>query len=114
MKRRGFLTLVGSAAAWPLAARAQQTDRVRHIGVFSNKAADDAQGRAEASAFEAALQERGWKVGGNLQIDYRWGAGDSNHYGTYAAELVAHAPDPIVVVATPSFMVEPAYVKPPF
>jgi putative tryptophan/tyrosine transport system substrate-binding protein len=98
MKRREFLTLMSSAAAWSLAARAQQTDRVRRIGVFSNKAADDAHGRAEASAFEAALQERGWKLGGNLQIDYRWGAGDSNRYGIYADELVAHAPDSLLAV----------------
>ena len=99
MRRREFITLLsGAAASWPLAAPAQQTDRVRRIGVFSNKTADDAQGRAEASAFEAALQERGWKLGGNLQIDYRWGAGDSNRYPTYAAELVAHTPDLLLAV----------------
>src|SRR5215467_2282282 len=94
LKRREFITLLGSAAvACPLAARAQQGERVRRIGVLMNKAADDSEGRSEASAFLAALQERGWTLGGNLLIDYRWGAGDANLYRTYAAELVADAPD---------------------
>jgi putative tryptophan/tyrosine transport system substrate-binding protein len=93
MKRREFITLLAGATAWPLAARSQHRDRVRHIGVLSNKAADDAQGHSEVSAFEGALQERGWELGANLQIDYRWGAGDSTRYGTYAAELMAQAPD---------------------
>ena len=85
--------MLGGAAAWPLAARAQQTDSVRHVGVLMNKGADDAEGHAEVSAFEGALQERGWRLGGNLQIDYRWGAGDADRYRTYSAELAAHAPD---------------------
>jgi len=85
--------VLGGAAAWPLAARAQQTDSVRHVGVLMNKGADDAEGHAEVSAFEGALQERGWRLGGNLQIDYRWGAGDADRYRTYSAELAAHAPD---------------------
>src|SRR5262249_32952521 len=93
VKRREFIALLGGAAAWPLAARAQQGERMRRIGVLMNKAADDSEGRSEASAFLAALQERGWTLGGNLQIDYRWGAGDANLYRTYAAELVAYAPD---------------------
>ena len=93
MKRREFITLIGGAAAWPLAVRAQQSERVRRIGVLMNKAADDSEGRSQAAAFLAALQGRGWTVGGNLQIDYRWGAGDANLYRTYAAELVAHAPE---------------------
>jgi putative ABC transport system substrate-binding protein len=96
MRRRTFISLIGGAAAWPLAARAQ--DRVRRIGAFMNKAADDAQGRAEASAFEGALQQRGWKPGGNLQIEYRWGAGDSSRYPAYAAELVAQAPEVLLAV----------------
>ena len=77
MKRREFITLLGGAAVWPLAARAQQAERMRRIGVLMNKAADDAEGRAQVSAFEGALQQRGWKLGGNLQIDYRWSAGDA-------------------------------------
>ena len=87
MRRRKFITLLGGAAvAWPLAARAQQPERVRRVGVHMNVAAGDAQGRAEALAFEGALQERGWRLGGNLQIEYRWGAGDTNRYPTYAAQ----------------------------
>ncbi len=98
MNRRAFISLLGGgAAAWPLAARAQ-TDHVRRIGVLMNKAADDAEARSEVSAFVGALQERGWTLGGNLQIDYRWGAGDADRYRTYAAELVAHAPDLLLAV----------------
>ena len=98
MKRRAFITLLGGTVAWPLAARAQQAERVRHIGLLTNKAADDTQSRAEASAFEGALQERGWTLGGNLKIDYRWGAGDTSRYPAYAAELVAQAPDLLLAV----------------
>jgi putative tryptophan/tyrosine transport system substrate-binding protein len=94
MKRREFITLVGGAAvALPLAAHAQQSDRVWRIGVLTNKTTDDPDGRDEVAAFAGGLQERGWTPGGNLQIDYRWGAGDANKYRTYAAELVTHAPD---------------------
>jgi putative ABC transport system substrate-binding protein len=96
--RRKFLATLGGAAVWPLAAWAQQAERMRRVGVLTNKAADDAQGRAETSAFEVALQELGWKLGGNLQINYRWGAGDSNRYGTYASELIAQAPDLLLAV----------------
>src|SRR5262245_48449800 len=66
---------------------------MRRIGVLMNKAADDAEGRAQVSAFEGALQQRGWKLGGNLQIDYRWSAGDASRYRSYAAELIGQAPD---------------------
>src|SRR5437870_13666887 len=94
MKRREFITLLGgAAAAWPLAAHAQQGERMRRIGVLMSEAADDAEGRAQLSAFEGALQQRGWKLGGNLQIDYRWSAGDASRYRSYAAELVGQAPD---------------------
>ena len=94
MRRREFISLLGGAtAAWSLAARAQQGERVRHIGVLMNKATDDPEGRSEVSAFEEALQNSGWKLGANLQIDYRWGAGDSSRYPIYATELVTRAPD---------------------
>ena len=93
MRRREFIVVVGGAAAWPLVARAQQQDRVRRIGVLMNKAADDPEGRSEVSAFEGALQKSGWKLGANLQIDYRWGAGESSRYLIYATELVTHGPD---------------------
>jgi putative ABC transport system substrate-binding protein len=94
MKRRDFIALLGGAAfGRPLAARAQQSERVRRIGVLMNKAAGDPEGRSQVSAFEEVLQKNGWKLGANLQIDYRWGAGDSSHYLIYATELVTRAPD---------------------
>jgi putative tryptophan/tyrosine transport system substrate-binding protein len=74
IRRREFIaTLGGAVAAWPLAARAQQPERARRIGAFMNKTAEDSQGRSEVSAFEGVLQERGWKLRENLQIEYRWG-----------------------------------------
>jgi putative ABC transport system substrate-binding protein len=93
MKRREFIAAVGSAAVWPIAARAQQPEQMRRIGVLMNKAADDSLAHIEVSAFESVLQEHGWKVGDNVQIDYRWGAGDANLYRKFAAELVALAPN---------------------
>ena len=97
MKRRAFITLlVGAAAAWPLAARAQQPNRMRRIGVFMNLASDDAEGQARNAAFLQGLQEAGWAVGRNVRIEYRWGAGDPELFRRYAAELVALAPDVIL------------------
>jgi len=94
MRRRDFIkVIVGSATVWPLDARGQQSERVRRIGVLMNKAADDPEGRSAVSAFEGALQKSGWKLGANLQIDYRWGAGDSSRYLIYATELATHGPD---------------------
>ena len=76
MRRREFITLLGgTAAAWPLAARAQQPDRMRRIGVLLAQSADDSDALARVSAFAQGLQERGWSVGSNIRIDYRWGAG---------------------------------------
>ena len=97
MNRRDFVTLLGgAAAAWPLAARAQQPDRMRRIGVFMNLASDDAEGQARNAAFLQGLQEAGWAVGRNVRIEYRWGAGDPELFRRYAAELVALAPDVIL------------------
>jgi putative tryptophan/tyrosine transport system substrate-binding protein len=94
MRRRNFIAgLASTTAAWPVAARAQQAERVRRIGVLSNKSSGDVQGREEAAAFADALKTHGWIAGGNVQIDHRWGAGDGERYRTYAAELVAQAPD---------------------
>jgi putative ABC transport system substrate-binding protein len=99
MKRREFITLLGgAAAAWPLAARAQQGERMRRIGVLMNLAADDPQSPVRIATFLLGLQESGWTDGRNLRIDYRWGAGDPDRYRRYAAELVALAPDVILAV----------------
>ena len=99
MRRREFLGVLGGAAAsWPLAARAQQPERVRRLGVLENKAANDPESPKEMAALLGGLQERGWTLGSNLQIEYRWGAGDANLYRKYAAELVALAPDVILAV----------------
>ena len=93
MKRREFITLVGAAAAWPLAARAQQTDRMRRIGVLMSTAVDDPQDPSRHAAFAQGLQELGWTIGSNLRIDYRWGAGSPDNARKYASELAALAPD---------------------
>jgi putative tryptophan/tyrosine transport system substrate-binding protein len=103
MRRREFITLVGGAATWPLVARAQQRERVRRIGVLMNHVADDPAALPLLAAFAQGLQERGWTVGGNVRIDYRWGAGDLERFRRYAAELLALTPD--VVVATAASIV---------
>jgi putative ABC transport system substrate-binding protein len=97
MKRREFITLLGGAtAAWPLAARAQQGERMRRIGVLHSLASDDPEGQARLTAFVQGLQELGWTDGRNVRIDYRWAAGDAERARRYAAELVALAPDVIL------------------
>ena len=97
--RREFIVTLGSAAAaWPVAARAQQPGRVRRVGVLMTFAADDPDGQADFAVLAQGLQEFGWTVGRNLRLDYRWGANDLDRFRTYAAELIALSPD--VVVAT--------------
>jgi putative tryptophan/tyrosine transport system substrate-binding protein len=98
VKRRQFITLLGGAAAWPLAARAQQPERMRRIGVLQSLAANDPEGQARLAAFAQGLQQAGWTIGRNVQIDTRWAAGDAEGFRRYAAELVALAPDVILVV----------------
>jgi putative tryptophan/tyrosine transport system substrate-binding protein len=101
--RREFLAaLGGAAAAWPLAARAQQTERMRRIGVLMAGAAGDPEGQARLVAFVQGLQEQGWTVGRNVQLDVRWTAGEPNLTRRYAAELVALAPDVILGAVTTS------------
>src|SRR5262249_6208528 len=99
MRRRAFITLLGAAAAWPLAARAQQRERMRRIGVLMNLGSDDAEGQARNAAFLQGLQELGWTVGRNVRIEYRWGAGDAELFRRHASELVALAPDVILASA---------------
>ena len=96
MRRRSFITLLGGAAAWPLAARAQQPERVRRVGVIAPTAPDDAEAQTRFAALRQGLQRFGWIEGRNLQIDARWGAGDAGAIGSAATELAALAPDVIV------------------
>jgi putative tryptophan/tyrosine transport system substrate-binding protein len=103
VRRREFVALLaGAAATWPLAARAQQPDRMRRIGVLMNLAADDPEGQARLTAFVRGLQQLGWTDGRNVRIDYRWAAGDAGAFHRYAEELLALAPDVILASATPS------------
>ena len=100
MKRRDFIALLGGAAAWPLAARAQQGERMRRIGVLMPRSADDPEGQAASRRSCKACSNLGWTVGRNVQIDIRWAAGDADRIRKYAAELVALAPDVILAAGT--------------
>ena len=101
MKRRDFMALVGSAATWPLAARAQQPGGMRRIGVLLGNTESDSQAQAGVAKFTKALQDLGWNVGRNIAIDYRWAAADLGRMATFAKELVALRPDLIVGSTTP-------------
>ena len=106
MKRREFITILGGAAAgWPLAVRAQQSDQVRRIAVLAGAAEDDPEAQESMVAFRRGLQQLGWTVGRNVQIDYRWSAGDADRRRKYAAELVALAPD--VILASGGSIIAP-------
>jgi putative ABC transport system substrate-binding protein len=103
LKRRQFITLVGGAAAWPLAAHAQQiASKVRRIGVLMNVAESDPVGQARVAAFREGLGKLGWVEGRDVQIEYRWFAGDPERARAYAAELVKLKPDVILAGAAPS------------
>jgi putative tryptophan/tyrosine transport system substrate-binding protein len=88
--------------AWPLAARAQQADRVRRVGVLMNLTADDPEASTRVTALAQGLQQLGWTDGRNVRIDYRWGAADADRSRKYAAELVTLAPDVILASGTPA------------
>src|SRR5215471_10145857 len=107
MRRREFIKVIGGgvAAAWPLAARAQQSDAMRRIGVLMNFAAEDAVAQARVTAFMQALQQLGWTKGRNVQIDIRWTTGDAERTRRYATELAALTPD--VILASTSLSVTP-------
>jgi putative ABC transport system substrate-binding protein len=96
MRRRDFITLLGGAAAWPLAAHAQQPERMRRIGVLMPIRAHDSQAQARVAALAQGLHQFGWIVGRNVQIETRWSGGSAADTLKYAAELVALAPDVIV------------------
>jgi len=105
MRRREFITLLGGATTWPLAARAQQRKQMRRVGALMPWTASDPQVQARYAAFLQGLQQLGRTVGNNVQIDYRWSAGNEDDTGKYAAELVALAPD--VIFASGSAAVGP-------
>src|SRR6516162_6629729 len=103
MRRREFITVLGGATAWPLAAHGQQGERIRRIGVLTaGTPAQDADMQVRNAAFLQTLQQLGWTVGRNVQIDYRWGMGSADSNRRYAAELVALAPAGIVGAGTAS------------
>jgi ABC-type uncharacterized transport system substrate-binding protein len=106
VRRREFITLLGgAAAAWPLAARAQQPDRVRRIGVLHTTGADNLDGQARNAAFLQGLQQLGWNDGRNVKIETRWSAADAERIRSYVAEFVVLAPD--VILASGSATVGP-------
>ena len=97
MRRRDFITLVsGAAAAWPLAARAQQPERMRRLGILMAFAENDPEGQQRVAAFVQGLRELGWTEGGNIHIDYRWAGADVGRIRSAAAELIDLKPDAIV------------------
>ena len=97
MKRRAFITLLGGAAAWPLAARGEQGERMRRIGIVTSVLETDADAQARYAVLRQALQQLGWTEGRNIQFDHRFGsAGDSDVVRRHAQELVALAPDLVV------------------
>ena len=103
MRRREFITLLGGiAAAWPLAVRAQQRERMRRVGALMHLAVDDPDGQSRLAAFLQGLQEAGWAVGRNVTIDVRWAAADNELMKRFAKELVALQPDVIFTTSTPA------------
>ena len=102
MIRREFITLLGSAAAaWPLAARAQQPARMRRIGMLLGFAESDPELPARLAAFRHSLERLGWKEGHNVRTEYRWGAGDPTRMRVHAKELIGTSPDILVAGRTP-------------
>ena len=102
MRRREFITLLGGMAAWPLAARAQQSEQMRRIGMLMYWASSNREGQAGVAAFKTALQHAGWTEGVNIRFDIRWSEESAERGRRFAAELVALAPDVILANATPS------------
>ena len=100
MLRREFIAGLGSTAAWPVAARAQQGDRVRRIGVLSGFGESDVEGEAHLSAFTRGLAELGWTFGPNVRMDIRWASGNADLMRTFAKEMVSLQPDVILTDTT--------------
>jgi len=101
MRRREVIALLGGAAAWPLAARAQQSNQTRRIGVLMGPAESDPEGQSEITAFRRGLQNLGWTGGRDVRIAYRWAGGDTDRMQTFAKELMALQPDAILATTTP-------------
>ncbi|HMF24727.1 MAG TPA: ABC transporter substrate binding protein [Pseudolabrys sp.] len=107
MQRRDFITLLGGVvAAWPFAVRAQQPERIRHIGILLPATTDDAEFKTWLTSFLQVLEQSGWTIGGNVQIDTRWATANAAAIRKHAAELVALAPD--VILAHGSMSVGPS------
>ena len=100
IRRREFIVLLGGAASWPLAARAQQGERMRRVGALMNLATDDPMGQVRVAAFVQGLQAAGWWDGRNVRIDTRWAGADPANYRKYAAELIALGPDVVLASTT--------------
>src|SRR5215468_9774774 len=96
MRRRDFITVIGGAAAWPLAARAQQRERVRLIGILLPATADNPEFQARVGAFLQGLQQAGWSIGRNVRVDTRWATANADEIRRHASELAALAPDAIL------------------
>jgi putative ABC transport system substrate-binding protein len=105
MKRRDFITLLGGAVTWPLAARAQQGERMRRIGVLMGYAEIDQEGQVFVAALREGLQKLGWAEGRNVRIDFRWAASDVEAMQRFAKELIALQPDLILSNNTPTTQV---------
>ena len=101
MRRREFISLLGGAAVWPIAAKSQQSDRIRRIGVLLGWTAGAPQSGPFLAAFAKALGELGWTEGRNIQVDYRWAGADADRIRALASELVNLQPDLIVGHSTP-------------
>ena len=101
MRRRDFIPLIGSVAAWPLAAHAQQPNHVRRVSVLLGPAENDPEAKSRVKAFQQGLRDLGWSEPRNIQIDYRFTAGDPDLIKKYVAEMVSMAPDVIVGNSTP-------------
>ncbi len=103
MRRRDFIAgIAGAAAIWPLAARAQLSEKTRRVGVFSILAADDPDSKTDTAAFGQELERLGWSEGRNVHIDYRFAAGRPDRYSSLTQELIALKPDVLVVQSTPA------------
>ena len=102
MQRREFILLLGGTAAWPLAARAQQPETVPRVAFLTGLSTEDPEGEARLAAFLNGLTERGWRIGRNLQLEYRAAGRNSDRYRQYAQELLALRPDVAVASGTPA------------